>query len=408
MKIAPVLSLCVCLSFSSLSAGPVSVAVGPEFDIGWDAGAWNKARFTFTSAEGDWTVRGLKASWKGLEGGWTAGANLEVPEGKSAVWVYDLDCPEAGYGLFGKDEIVLQGEFSLQKKNSEDTLGLPFEAAVKRAVLPEPLTVVTGRHVKVMLQKSRFEGETWQTNAVPLMDEVFEAMEELVGSRPHGDELTEIMERPNHCAWAYTYINRITLNDQYVPETIEEFKENFMSFGWTHELGHVFDGYRQRYFAYNSAGMEFQANLKLIYAFEHIPSRDRLRVRWGGTEKYPLDRNAGMPICEMGDKVFLCIGDAYLADPSRTWESLTADEIHSFFHRIVKVYGWDAIKRWYRLLVAAYDAGKPVPDGGEETINFHLAALNKACGYNLLKMYRTWRLPVTEESLKAAAEKYGF
>jgi len=138
-----------------------------------------------------------------------------------------------------------------------------------------------------------------------------------------------------------------------------------------------------------------------------MPSRKYLSIRWRGTDVLPVDKDERVPITKLGDRFFLLFGEKYLADQTRSWKTLDSDELQSFFQRIVRVYGWDPIKKWYRLIGAVKDKGIPAPTTPEEKVNFQFAALNKAVGQNLIKYYQLWRFPVTEESLKAAAEKYG-
>ena len=111
---------------------------------------------------------------------------------------------------------------------------------------------------------------------------------------------------------------------------------------------------------------------------------------------------------DCSDSFFLCFGDSYLADSERTYDTLNSDEIQAFFQKIVKVYGWDVMKKWYRLFVELNEKGVPKIEKEEDRLPVALAALNVATGQNLIKYYQLWRFPVTEEQLAEIAKKYGW
>lgn len=406
-------ALAACLSLAVLGAPAhkVTVTAGPECDIGFDLGdengGWNKAKFVFQNGDSRaYKVTLMEARWAGDkdENVWTIEPNVTVEPGQSAQWLHDTYLPREQYRRMGQ-KIGMEGRFTLKAADGR-TIRLPFKFTTKEAVLPEPLVSITGKYMFVSLQKSRIDGGEWQKLALGLMDQVYECMTELVGRRPFGGALSELRESPNRTAWAYAG-NPIVLNDACVGQTVAEFKQGLMSFGWAHETGHNFDCDMDEFLRWDYASQEAQANLKAIYAFEHMPAGTNLFLVWGGTEYYPLPKGELMPVRSMGDRFFLNWGDAYIADPGKTWNDIQSDDYLSFYYRVAKVYGWDTYKRLYRILGSLKDSGKPWPRSKEGKINLMLAALNKAAGQNLLPTYRVWKFPVTEETLKKTAELYG-
>lgn len=407
--LVPILLFAMSVSLLADPAAPtaLSVKAGPEFDIGFDVGAWNKAKFVFkNSGQKDWTVEEMEAQWIGSENSepWTQEVNVTVAPGKEAKWLHDTYLPKDMFEKMPDGKVVMKGKFRVKREGKATYL--PFELKTKRAVLEEPLASITGKYIYVSFQKSRFDGGLWQRDMLKWMDEVYECYVDLVGRKPFDGKITGMKESPNRFAWAYAG-NPVTLTGLYVPDTISEFKQGLMSWGWAHEVGHNFDCDLTDYLRWDHDSTEFQANIKVLYAFDHMPSRKYLSIRWRGTDLLPRDKDERIPITKLGDRFFLLFGEGYLADKTRSWKTLDSDELQSFYQRIVRVYGWDPIKKWYRLIGAVKDKGIPAPTTPEEKVNFQFAALNKAVGQNLIKYYQLWRFPVTEESLKAAAEKYG-
>ena len=105
--------------------------------------------------------------------------------------------------------------------------------------------------------------------------------------------------------------------------------------------------------------------------------------------------------------LFLVFGDAYLADSSRTWDSLSSDEMHAFFQRLQRVYGWEVFKRWYRTYRRLIDAGLKPPTKSEEKINLIAAILSHEAHVDLVPVFQRWRFPVTPAGVAAMKEKYG-
>lgn len=395
---------------NSSEKSPVKVSADAEFEIGFHVGGWNTAKFVFENQDTQaWEIVKMDSSWKDTAKRWPSDVNKVVAAGESLKWLYPTYYSEDFHKGQNYGPIVMEGIFTLRpagSTNEAKNISLPFTLTTKKATLEEDLATITGKFVRVSFQKSRFDGKEWQKEMLQWMDEVYVCMEDLTGRRPFDGANLELRETPSRKAWAYAG-NPVVLNSLYVPTTIEEFKEGLMSWGWAHETGHNFDCDLKDFLRWNSPSTEFQANIKVLYAFEHMPSSKYLDIRWKGLPGYPRAPKEREAISELGNHYFLFFGDEYLANPERTWDTMSSDDILSLFLRVVRVYGWDVIKKWYRIIGQVKDSGKEPPKTPEEKVNFVMAALNEAVGQNLIKTYQLWRLPITQESLKETKERYG-
>ena len=399
------------LLFASLSVfaapdfGPVvNAALTPE--RGWMSNGWNWAKYTFQNPSSDsYKVTKFVAHWRGDNDTWEENLDIALEPSSEASWGPAMYYPDSVRKLSPQGPAV-EGVFTLSKANGE-TISLPSLLEVKTATLETPLQALTGNYMIVSLQKKNWKGEKWEKEMLGWMDEAYAAMMELTGHRPFKGALSKIEETPNAYAWAYAG-NPIVLTMDFVPQTLEEFKQGIMSFGWTHEMGHNFDDEIGEYYIWSGPCAEFHANFKLTYAFSHMPSADYLGIYGKGTDYLPLSNEKRMPIKKFSDSFFLCFGDSYLADSERTYDTLNSDEIQAFFQKIVKVYGWDVMKKWYRLFVELNEKDVPKIEKEEDRLPVALAALNVATGQNLIKYYQLWRFPVTEEQLTEIAKKYGW
>jgi hypothetical protein len=195
------------------------------------------------------------------------------------------------------------------------------------------------------------------------------------------------------------------LNTDYVSETLKDFDDGFISFGWIHEMGHNFDVLGDWYM-WNGPACEFQANFKLGYAFETIADQS-FRIKWAYAPGYPCPtKKEVMRGTDLIEKFFLSFGDQYLADPTRTWDTMSSDEIHTFFQRIQRIYGWEPFRQWYRTYRKLADRGMKAPEKAEDKINLVAAILSKNTKADLIPLFQRWRFPVTPEAVKAISDKY--
>jgi hypothetical protein len=162
------------------------------------------------------------------------------------------------------------------------------------------------------------------------------------------------------------------------------------------------------WYIWNTATAEMQANWKLVYAYETINNKD-FKVKWGknkSTAYQPGDKWSVLDSRQFTDSYFLFFGDNYLADPTRTWESMSGDEFHSFLQRLVRVYGWEPFKAWYRTYSRFQKLGLKEPKTAEEKLQLMAAILSYEIGVDLVPVFQRWRMPVTNEDVDAMMKKY--
>jgi hypothetical protein len=375
---------------------------------GWMSGGWGGYRFIFTNKGTapaqvtKWTARWHHGETP-LGNPWGGDLSIEVKPGQEARK------DEVGYL---PPEIaeqakppIMRGSFTVVQEGMESEL--PFAIEIPVAVLPEPLKLIRGKTLGIELMESRFKTWANQERALRWLDGSYQAMIELTGYHPYDGALMIIREAPEHPWWAYAG-NPVTMNTRFVPEQLADIDKGLMPFGWVHEIGHNFD-VLGKWYIWDGASAEFQANFKLAYAFEHIPSQD-FEVRWGGFRggSYPApsdqERRSGRAFV---DAFFTLFGDAYLADPKRTWDTLSSDELHSFFQRLQVAYGWEPFRAWYREYSKLEAAGHAPPETAEGKINLIAAILIRETGVDLVPIFRRWRMPVTTERVEEMRQQYG-
>jgi hypothetical protein len=160
------------------------------------------------------------------------------------------------------------------------------------------------------------------------------------------------------------------------------------------------------WYIWSGPAAEWQANFKLAYAFETIADQS-FRIKWNYAPGYPCpEKKVVMRGTELVEKFFLLFGDQYLADPKRTWDTLSSDEMHTFFQRIQRIYGWEPFRQWYRTYRTLEAKGMKKPETPEDKINLVAAILCKQTKADLVPVFVRWRFPVTQERVKAISEKY--
>jgi len=281
-----------------------------------------------------------------------------------------------------------------------------FEVEVPEYVLPEPLKTVSGKYVALSVMESRYKTFKHVERTMKWMDEAYGRMIDLTGETPFDGRKMTLKEAPPHPWWAYAGENMI-LNTDYVASALKQSDEGGIPFGWVHEVGHNFDTLGDWYI-WNGPAAEWQANFKLGYAMETHPD-PTIRMFW---EHYPPGYPAppgDHPLIagqEYIERFFLPFGDVYLADPSRKWDSMTSDEMHSFFQRIQRIYGWEVFRQWYRTYRKLQDAGMKPPTTPEEKVALIAAILERNAKADLVPVFQRWRFPVTRQTVDAAALKY--
>jgi hypothetical protein len=388
---------------------PVALRAENAQPKGWGADGWGSYRFVLKNVSVEdativkWTAR-WEANGKAVGDAWGGDLNESLAAGKETTREEFAVLPSA-VAAEKPGPPVLAGSFTARQ--GEETFDLPFRIEIPVAVLPEPLKTITGKTVGLELMESRFTHFQHLDRTLKWVDECYSAMMDMTGEKPFGGKIMIFKEAPPHPWWAYAGQEMI-LNTDYVESTVKDFDDGLLSFGWVHEVGHNFDEVIGKWYIWDGPSAEFQANFKLAYAVESIPDPS-LRIRWkNGAPAYQGDQRpeARLTGHELTERFFLLFGDPYLADPKRTWDSLSSDEIQSFFMRLQRVYGWDPFKRWYRDYRALEDAGKKPPETPEEKISLIAALLRKETKVDLVPIFQLWRFPVTEESVKAMKERY--
>jgi hypothetical protein len=375
---------------------------------GWAAGGWGGYRFTLRNdGPEDATIVKWTAHWeangKQIGDPWGGDINQPLPSGKEVTRdeVGELPVEVANAAKPGPAAMV--GSFTVRQGSSNADLA--FRIEVPEAVLPEPLRRIAGKTVELELMESRFRDFQHLQRTLDWVDQCYSAMMDLTGEKPFGGKRMVFEEAPPHPWWAYAGEHMI-LNTDFVGQTLKDFDDGLISFGWIHEVGHNFD-VRGRWYIWNGPSAEWQANFKLCYAFETIPDQS-FRIKWTfQAPGYPApDPNTRLTGHDLVERFFLMFGDQYMVDPSRTWDTLSSDEMHSFFQRLQRVYGWDVFKRWYRTYRRLEDAGMTPPEKPEEKVSLIAAILSKETGVDLVPTFQRWRFPVTPESVKALRERY--
>lgn len=393
---------------AACAAPPATVTAENQMPKGWMAEGWGSYRFTITNRSSlPLTLTSWSAVWevKGKATGapWGGALDVTLEPGKSVVRDELGLLPARVAAAAAPGAAVMAGRFTVRQGSAKHEI--PFRIPVPEARLPEPLRLVKGETAGMALMESRYAKFRHMDRTLRWVDQCYSAMIDLTGEKPFGGKLMVFKESPAHPWWAYAGQEMI-LNTDYVESTLKDFDEGLISFGWIHEVGHNFDVLGEWYH-WSGPAAEWQANFKLAYAFETIPDQS-FRIKWSfQAPGYPAP-DAGMLLrgTELVERFFTLFGDAYLADTKRGWESLTSDEIHTFFQRIQRAYGWDLFRRWYRTYRALADRGLKPPTDPAGKLSLIAAILNRESRVDLTPLFVRWRFPVTPESVKAAAAAY--
>jgi hypothetical protein len=299
---------------------------------------------------------------------------------------------------------VWKGTFTVKLADYE--LEVPWEIEVPEAVIKEKLVRVEGKHMAYEITERHHEmlGKN-NERLIRWLDQAYEAMQDLTGYTPYGGKIITIIESPPHPWYAYAG-NPIIMDTTYMDDFCKIINRHELPFGWVHELGHDFDICDYVHPDWYAMGLESQANLKVVYAFGHIPDQD-WTADWGLNKgaSYPApDKGIMLPGAECMDHKFLFEGDKELADPELDWERTYCE--HIFTQRIARVYGWDPVKKWYRTYKVLADKGLPMPETRLERVRLQAAIMCETTGADLVPVYQRWKVPVTQADIDAIKQKY--
>jgi len=398
------------LTTLTISHAQVTVAAANTQSGGWLAGGWGTYEFTFQNAsdvpakivfwEARWIVGGQPTGQP-----WSAAIDVDVTQARATVKKERGYLPPEIMAGTRPKPALMRGTFRVQQGGR--TYDVPWELEIPEARLTGKYRTVTGRHTGLELLEDRFRAWRGQGRALRWLDEAYRGMEELTGYRPWNGKRMILKEVPDNGVFAYSG-DPIQLNTTAVPDSLKQIEQGIIPFGWIHEIGHNFDVHGSWYI-WNSPTAEMQANFKLAYVLETMPSRD-WEVAWGHfrNPNYPFPgpdarKKVGR---DFVDALFTTNGDSYLADPTREWTSLSSDELQGFFQRIQRVYGWEPIKQWYRTYARLEATGLKPPATAEGKIRLAAAILNRTTGVDLVPVFRRWRMPVTAESVARTARTY--
>ncbi len=376
---------------------------------GWMADGWGNCKFTFkNNGQTEAKITKWAAHWevagKTIGDPWDGEFLLTIPAGKEAVKEETGWLPPEVVEKSKPNNSLMVGKFTVQI-DGKDT-EVPFKLEVPEAKLPGPTKLIKGKKVGLELMTSKLDNFHSQKKITRWLDQCYNAMYDLTGQKPDNGKLIVIKESPAHPWWAYAG-NPIIMNTNYVANTLKEIDDGLMPFGWVHEIGHDFD-VLGKWYIWNGPSAEWQANWKLVYAYEAISDRD-FKAKWGQNKDagyQPAAKEVFINGKQFVDSFFLFFGDPYLSNPTRTWDTMSSDEMHSFFQRLVRVYGWEPFKGWYRTYDRFEKLGLKEPDTPEGKIQLIAAILSNQTGVDLVPVFQRWRMPVTEDDVKAMMEKY--
>ncbi|MBN1919584.1 MAG: hypothetical protein JW889_16940 [Verrucomicrobia bacterium] len=386
---------------------------------GWMRSGWGQIRYTFentgtlpatiTAWNARWETNGKPYVPESDEGPASDEDVMVVPAGESAVvtklgWldpaVVDAAAPNAP---------VWMGTFTVQM--ADYRLEMPWRIEVPAAVIKEKLVRVEGKHMAYEITQTHHDalGKEGNERLIALLDHAYEAMQDLTGYIPYDGKIITIIESPPHPYYAYAG-NPIIMDTTYMDAFVESIKRGDLPFGWIHELGHDFDICDYVHPDWYALGLESQANIKVVYAYNTI-SDPYWKAEWG------LDKGAMYPAPAEGimldggecmDKQFLYARDDDMANPDQRWEDSFCE--HVFLQRLARIYGWDVVKKYYRTAEIISRKGQPWPELDPpliDRVRMFTAILCATTGVDLVPAVRRWRVPITHEEIKALQEQYG-
>ncbi len=376
----------------------LEVSIHPE--EGWMNGGYGSINFKFTNnagvkvstgtITGEWLVKGERYNK------WDYNPNLQLAAGEEKKGNLIAWMPPKTQKLAGESTPKITGQAKVMVGDEE--LEIPFSIDVPVAQLPTPLKSHDGKFVAVVLQEKTWKELKNPQKIANYIDDFYAQMLDLTGNRPFNGERMALKESPRNPYFAYAG-NPIILNTAFVLNSAKSFDGDQVDFGWVHEMGHDFDNGIGQYYNYGTF-TEFQANIKLSYAIENLCTKNStLKIKSWVDKKTLLTGEA------FNDEYFAGAADNYLANASRSWESLSSDEYHAMFHLVIRRYGWKVMKKYYRTFAKLRDKKVEVLNGVDK-IFLTLAVLDNCCKGDLVPIYQKWRIPVDGKKLQVIERKY--
>jgi hypothetical protein len=277
---------------------------------------------------------------------------------------------------------------------------LALVAHADPATTPPALKTET---LKGMYASARFRPDDWKILKDPkefmgFLDQVYLNMAELTSYHPP----MELRGYEKLGAWGTAGIDGINIDWTCVPPFMNDFNTGKIEFGFVHEMGHVFDARDfPRWYITPGCGGETFANIKLSYALERLLLKDnRYRIEFG-----PGGLQTGYAF---NNSFYLNAGKNYLAGDT-PWDKMAVDDLQSFHLTLIRKYGWDVYKKWFRAypIIEAQKDGRAPPGVSDPLrINLICALLSMFSGENLVTDFQQWRFPVTDKSVIEVAKRY--
>jgi len=260
------------------------------------------------------------------------------------------------------------------------------------------LETVKGDHVTFNFRPGDWKELKDKKEFTAFYDDVYETMEELTGNSPP----MILRGYKDLGAWGTAGMDGVNIEWAVIPTFMKEFNAGKVEFGLVHEIGHVFDARDfPRWYITPSSGGEAFANIKLSYSVDRLLREDtRYRIEFG-----PGGPQTGF---NFNNNFYLGTGKAFVegTDP---WTKMSVDQLHSFHLQMIRKFGWDVYKKWFRayILIDAKEEDR-APASTDDPLRMHVlcALLSRFSGENLVPYFDTWRIPVTSENIADVTKRY--
>ena len=279
----------------------------------------------------------------------------------------------------------------------------PVLALVAQVALAETPAAEKTETLKGLHTSARFRPDDWKILKDPkefmgFLDQVYLTMAELTGHHPP----MELRGYTNLGAWGTAGLDGINIDWTCIPPFMNDFNTGKIEFGFVHEMGHVFDARDfPRWYITPQCGGETFGNIKLSYALERLLLKDnRYRIEFG-----PGGLQTGY---DFNNNFYLNAGKKYL-EGDTPWDKMGVDDLHSFHMTLIRKFGWDVYKKWFRSYykIEAQKDGRAPPSVNDPLrINLVCALLSMFSGENLVPDFQQWRFPVTDKSVMEVAKRY--
>lgn len=374
-------------------------------DSGVKDGGWYEVKFEFTTSEennvtlkrmenGKWMYNSKQIGTLSLDE-FNLIVYAEFPRTKTCL-VYVPEISDVDDS--DKKTISISGDFIVNDGTKDYTVTTIIDIPI--AHLDSELVCVDGDNIAIDIQQDNWDLVSDKDKVVAYMDAVYSNMFNLTNVTPFPGKKITYQEWPAHPYWAYVIgDNIVRLNTNYVSNSVKKMDNDQLSFGWTHEMGHSFDGDYGEYYN-DGTYTEMQANIKLSYVVEQIcTENDKLRMV--NTNK----NNTIQTGKDYNDDYFLPYCDQYL-DSGRAYTTMASDEYHAFYLEVIRSTSWDTMKKFYRVYQQMDKANVAVPSTGTEKVELSFTVLEYCSGLDLSDKFDTWRITISESRRKELIEKY--